>query len=38
MTHAMYLKLGNNTAAQRWTLERAEVDLSLTARKFARIY
>lgn len=38
MSHAMYLKLGNNTADQRWTLERAEADIALTARKFARIY
>jgi hypothetical protein len=37
-SHAMYLKLGNNTADQRWTLERAEADIALTARKFARIY
>jgi hypothetical protein len=37
-SHAMYLKLGNNTVDQRWTLERAEADIALTARKFARIY
>jgi hypothetical protein len=34
----MYLKLGNDTVDQRWTLERAEADIALTARKFARIY
>jgi len=37
-SHAMYLKMGNNTVDQRWTLERAEADIALTARKFARIY
>jgi len=38
MAHAMYVKLGNNTVAERWTLERMEADLDITARKFARIY
>jgi hypothetical protein len=38
ISHAIYLKFGNNTVSQRWVMERAEADLELTARKFARIY
>jgi len=38
ISHAIYLKLGNSTVAQRWVMERAEADLELTARKSARIF
>lgn len=38
MGGGLYIKIGNNSAGQKWTFERAEVEIELTGRKFARSF